>query len=154
MAIDTSKQQSTPSMTRPLDIQLSKVPWWAIILILAALLIMIMIYSSANYYETFKFLLAGVVTTLRITFIAFPISVVIGLITEYYTAGKPIQKLAECSRSGAATNLIYGLSIGMESTVVPVIILAAVILVSFSVGAVFLVYHWRQFLCLRRWVLQ
>ena len=68
-------------MTRPLDIQLSKVPWWAIILILAALLIMIMIYSSANYYETFKFLLAGVVTTLRITFIAFPISVVIGLIT-------------------------------------------------------------------------
>lgn len=47
----------------------------------------------------------------------------VGLITEYYTGGAPIKRLAESSRSGAATNLIYGLSIGMESTVLPVIVL-------------------------------
>jgi len=60
--------------------------------------------------------------------------IIIGLITEYYTGGSPIKKLAESSRSGAATNLIYGLSLGMESTVMPVIILAIVILISYTYG--------------------
>lgn len=50
--------------------------------------------------------------------------IIVGIITEYYTGGAPIKKLAESSRSGAATNIIYGLSIGMESTVLPVVILA------------------------------
>ncbi|MGE0206988.1 MAG: sodium-translocating pyrophosphatase, partial [Candidatus Babeliales bacterium] len=60
--------------------------------------------------------------------------VIIGSITEYYTGGKPVENLAGISRSGAATNLIFGLSIGMESTALPVIILAFVILLSFSYG--------------------
>lgn len=60
--------------------------------------------------------------------------VVIGLITEYYTGGTPVERLADISRSGAATNIIYGLSIGMESTALPVIILAGVILMSFTYG--------------------
>jgi K(+)-stimulated pyrophosphate-energized sodium pump len=58
--------------------------------------------------------------------------VAVGLITEYYTASTPIDKLADTSRSGAATNIIYGLSIGMESTVAPVIVLAGVILASYT----------------------
>jgi K(+)-stimulated pyrophosphate-energized sodium pump len=60
--------------------------------------------------------------------------VVIGLITEYYTACSPIHKLADTSRSGAATNIIYGLSIGMESTAAPVIILALVVMAAFTYG--------------------
>lgn len=60
--------------------------------------------------------------------------IVIGLITEYYTGGTPVRKLAEISKSGAATNLIYGLSVGMESTVLPVIILAFGIWLSFTYG--------------------
>lgn len=60
--------------------------------------------------------------------------IVIGLITEYYTAGKPIKHLAEISQSGAATNLIYGLSVGMESTVAPVIILSLVVLGAYQFG--------------------
>jgi K(+)-stimulated pyrophosphate-energized sodium pump len=60
--------------------------------------------------------------------------IIIGKVTEYYTAGAPIERLAESSRSGAATNVIYGLSVGMESTVVPVIILAGVVLLSFEYG--------------------
>jgi K(+)-stimulated pyrophosphate-energized sodium pump len=51
----------------------------------------------------------------------------VGAITEYYTGGSPIKKLAEMSKSGAATNIIYGLSIGMESTVLPVIGLSAAV---------------------------
>lgn len=60
--------------------------------------------------------------------------IAIGLVTEYYTSRSPIEKLAKSSTSGAATNLIYGLSIGMESTAVPVIILAGVLLISFTYG--------------------
>lgn len=60
--------------------------------------------------------------------------IVIGLITEYYTAGSPVKKTAESSESGAATNIIYGLSVGMESTVAPVIILAGVVLAAYQFG--------------------
>lgn len=60
--------------------------------------------------------------------------IVIGLITEYYTGGTPVKKLADISQSGAATNLIYGLSIGMESTVFPVIILASGVLAAYTFG--------------------
>ncbi len=60
--------------------------------------------------------------------------IVIGLITEYYTGGKPVERLANTSRSGAATNIIYGLSLGMESTVLPVILLSLAVLLAFNFG--------------------
>jgi K(+)-stimulated pyrophosphate-energized sodium pump len=58
--------------------------------------------------------------------------VAIGLITEHYTAGKPIQDVAESSRSGAATNIITGLAIGMESTVAPIVVLAGTVVLAFA----------------------
>jgi K(+)-stimulated pyrophosphate-energized sodium pump len=60
--------------------------------------------------------------------------IIIGLITEYYTAGKPIKNLAKISESGAATNIIYGLSVGMESVVVPVILLGIGVWLSYTCG--------------------
>jgi K(+)-stimulated pyrophosphate-energized sodium pump len=60
--------------------------------------------------------------------------IVVGLITEYYTSSTPIKKLAESSRSGAATNIIYGLSVGMESTALPVIILGLCVWISYMNG--------------------
>lgn len=60
--------------------------------------------------------------------------IVIGSVTEYYTGGQPVMKLADISRSGAATNIIYGLSVGMESAVVPVVILVGAVLLSFFFG--------------------
>ncbi len=62
---------------------------------------------------------------------------VIGKITEYYTGSTPVYNIAKSSQSGAATNLIYGLSVGMESVAAPVIILAGIILVSFSYAGLF-----------------
>lgn len=58
----------------------------------------------------------------------------VGSITEYYTSSRPIRKLADASVSGAATNLIYGLSIGMESTVLPVVVLSLISLASYQFG--------------------
>lgn len=60
--------------------------------------------------------------------------VVIGLITEYYTSSTPIAKLAKISESGAATNIIYGLSVGMESVVLPMIFLAGSVVCAFTYG--------------------
>ena len=54
----------------------------------------------------------------------------IGLITEYYTAGKPVRDIAKSGETGPATVMIAGLAIGMESVVVPLLIIAAIILIS------------------------
>ncbi|MGB5344437.1 MAG: sodium-translocating pyrophosphatase, partial [Thermoanaerobaculia bacterium] len=58
--------------------------------------------------------------------------VLIGLITEYYTSEskKPAQGIAKDSLTGAATNIISGLALGMRSTALPVIVLVVAILVA------------------------
>ncbi len=56
--------------------------------------------------------------------------VIIGRITEYFTSGKPIRKIAESSETGVATNIIEGLSIGLYSTTYPVITIAIAIVLS------------------------
>lgn len=79
--MQNTRETGTPSLSRPLDIQLSKLPWWVIILIAAGILGIFFIFSNENYYATFRFLLYGVITTIRITLTAFPIAVIIGLFT-------------------------------------------------------------------------
>ena len=61
------------------------------------------------------------------------------LVTDYYTAKKyrPVKSIADASQSGHGTNIIMGLSVGMESTFVPIIIIAAGILGSYALSGVF-----------------
>jgi len=63
--------------------------------------------------------------------------VLIGLITEYYTGGSPVRKIAESGETGSATVMISGLSVGMQSVVIPIVILALIILVSTQLSGIY-----------------
>jgi K(+)-stimulated pyrophosphate-energized sodium pump len=81
-----------------------------------------------DYYLNFFFCgMIGVLTALAFVFI-----------TQYYTEYRyrPVQSIATASQTGAATNIISGIAVGMESTGYPVLVIGAAI-----VGAYFLGEH-------------
>ncbi|MFC1671825.1 sodium-translocating pyrophosphatase [Planctomycetota bacterium] len=63
----------------------------------------------------------------------------IGLLTEYYTSEsrKPVQKIADASQTGAATNLIAGIANGMRSTAFPVIVLAVAVVAAYKCAGLY-----------------
>jgi K(+)-stimulated pyrophosphate-energized sodium pump len=56
--------------------------------------------------------------------------IIIGLVTEYYTAGKPIRHIARAGETGAATVMISGLAVGMQSVAIPLLTISGIIFVS------------------------
>ena len=76
-------------------------------------------------------------------FLAIVVGLVVGalmsIITEYYTAmGKrPVLSIIEKSGTGHATNIIGGLAVGMESTVLPILVLAAGIILSYKFAGLY-----------------
>ena len=56
--------------------------------------------------------------------------IAIGLITEYYTGSKPVVKIAESGQTGPATVMITGLSVGMQSVVLPIACIVLIIYIS------------------------
>ena len=63
--------------------------------------------------------------------------VAIGLITEYYTGSSPVKRIAKSGETGAATVMITGLAVGMQSVVLPVLFLAAIIYVSTELAGLY-----------------
>jgi len=80
----------------------------------------------------------GVVTTPFYAFVCAAMGtiggLIIGLVTEYFTSHTymPVRELATACKSGAAVNVIFGMSLGYKSCIVPVFVLAANIYVAFS----------------------
>ncbi len=56
--------------------------------------------------------------------------IIIGLVTEYYTGGAPVRKIAEQGQTGSATVITTGLSIGLQSVVIPILTLVVIIFLS------------------------
>lgn len=63
----------------------------------------------------------------------------VGLLTEYYTSNnkRPAQRVAQAAQTGAATNIIAGLALGMRSTAPLVLVIAAAILLAFHLAGMF-----------------
>ncbi len=81
------------------------------------------IIPDAWYY----FVLCGIV--------GIALGLVIVFFTQYYTGDhKPVQSIAEASETGPATNVITGISVGMESTVLPIVAIVTAIVGTFLLG--------------------
>ena len=61
---------------------------------------------------------------------------IIGIQTEYYTSNtyRPTQEVADACRTGAATNIIFGLALGYQSAVLPTLVLGVAIFVGFALA--------------------
>ena len=63
--------------------------------------------------------------------------IAIGLLSEYYTSGPPIKRIAHAAETGPATNIIMGLAVGMKSVALPVLAIAAAVFVAYKFGGLY-----------------
>ena len=67
------------------------------------------------------------------------VGVMIGNVTEYYTSAdyNPVKKIGEQSETGAATTIISGLAVGMQSTAIPLLLICVAIFISYKVDGLY-----------------
>ena len=98
-----------------------------------------------------ELMLRDFVFTANDVFSAIIVGLVVGaimsIVTEYYTAmgKKPVLSIVQKSGTGHATNIIGGLAVGMESTVIPILVLAAGIYTSHYFAGLYGMYFFKQF---------
>ena len=102
--------------------------WGSSILIALLALPLCMLLLGESWVGAYVSVLCGLIAGVRI-----------GYFTEYFTSDtyKPTKRLAATSRTGSATIIIGGISLGMMSTVIPIIIIGIAILVSYLTGSIY-----------------
>ncbi len=105
------------------------------------------VLSAAAFQPITKWLFGGEQVAPGLTATNLTYAALIGLgvtalvvwLTEYYTSTDyaPVKEIAKASESGHGTNVISGLAVGMKSTALPVIVIAAGILASFNVAGLY-----------------
>jgi K(+)-stimulated pyrophosphate-energized sodium pump len=101
------------------------------------------ILAAAGFYIATRLLLNNNIWLFCAGVIGIATSIVFVFITQYYTEYRyrPVKFIAEASQTGPATNIIAGLSIGLECTALPVLAISAALVGSFFCG----VYGLREF---------
>lgn len=95
------------------------------ILLIGSLILSLTMLDSLNYFFAIA---TGVVA-----------GTAIGMVTEWYTSDKykHVRQIVDQSKTGAATNILAGLSVGMKSTTFPIILIAIAVIISATVSGLF-----------------
>ena len=104
---------------------LNKGTYAATAMVIVAALVLSILYFGDGFYKSFFSVLAGLV-----------VGVAIGKLTEMYTSAdyKYVKKIVKSAETGPATVMISGISVGMLSTMLPIIFISVGILVAFIVS--------------------
>lgn len=94
----------------------------AIFLILAFFGIKVLIGQMNVFWTVFSGMAAGLL---------------IGLESEYFTAGPPVKKLAKTAQTGSAPTIIHGLALGFQSSILPMITITIAIFVSYKLSGLY-----------------
>jgi K(+)-stimulated pyrophosphate-energized sodium pump len=109
----------------------------------SAILMIVAGYFVIDYMIPAKFIVGNMEYTSLGVFGAMVVGLVagtaIGVITEYYTSYhyKPTQSVAHASEQGPATNIISGLAVGMKSTMWPLLIIAATVIIAYKTAGLY-----------------
>jgi len=98
----------------------------------AAIIVVILTYLVINHYLGWEYI--GIFGAVVSGLVA---GVLIGITTEYFTSAeyKPTQEIAAATQTGPATTIIRGIAVGMESTMLPIIIVGGAILAAYYFAA-------------------
>jgi K(+)-stimulated pyrophosphate-energized sodium pump len=113
-------------------------------LVISTLLMLAAMYPVAQWaFGDVSFMLGNATINAMTAFVAIAAGLIsgllIGLITEYFTSHsyKPVREVADASKTGAATNIIYGLALGYNSAVIPMILIAASVVVGYLAAGMY-----------------
>jgi len=98
--------------------------------LIAAVILLVGVFLVVNTLElelgVFYAVLIGVISGL-----------VVGLLTEWYTSGPPIRRIAHASSLGTVTNILAGFTVGMQSTALPVLTISGAVLIAYNYAGIY-----------------